>query len=102
MQIEELVAYDRRQYKLHFSCLLVSKCRLNKGTLFILKTFHYVLDCGSLIPINGISNDTRTNYTTVVKVVCEEGYSLRGDDIIVCQYNSTWSSDPVCEMKGRH
>lgn len=58
-------------------------------------------DCGDPSPIHGESNSSDSNYLSVKKIVCHEGYDLIGNDTSVCQYNSKWTSYPECQIKGK-
>ena len=45
-------------------------------------------------PINGGMNGTMYTYNSIVRYFCDDGYTVNGSDVIVCQDNGNWSSTP--------
>ncbi|KAH3718323.1 hypothetical protein DPMN_061126 [Dreissena polymorpha] len=54
------------------------------------------IDCGDPIPDHGTVNTTVTKYGTVVKISCNHGYVLSGENIIKCNADSVWSKSATC------
>ena len=45
-------------------------------------------------PINGGMNGTMYTYNSIIRYFCDDGYTVNGSDVIVCQDNGNWSSTP--------
>ena len=59
-------------------------------------------DCRLLSePTNGFTDNLNVRQETIVIFDCDSGYTLFGDDVLLCQSNATWNStEPTCE-KGK-
>ncbi|WAR23702.1 MLP-like protein [Mya arenaria] len=55
-------------------------------------------DCDDPTPSHGQSSNTDTSHGAETTISCDEGYILSGMSEIVCQYNNTWTSYPVCNI----
>ncbi|XP_052245910.1 IgGFc-binding protein-like [Dreissena polymorpha] len=55
-------------------------------------------DCGDPTPDHGTVNTTVTTYGTVVKISCNNGYVLSGENIIKCNADSDWSASATCNL----
>ncbi|XP_052245904.1 uncharacterized protein LOC127854864 isoform X9 [Dreissena polymorpha] len=55
-------------------------------------------DCGDPTPDHGTVNTTVTTYGTVVKISCNNGYVLSGENIIKCNADSGWSASATCNL----
>ncbi|XP_060586453.1 sushi, von Willebrand factor type A, EGF and pentraxin domain-containing protein 1-like, partial [Ruditapes philippinarum] len=58
-------------------------------------------DCG---PPNNINNSKltgldKTTFNSTFTVECEDGYNLKGESILQCQINGSWTKYPSCEIK---
>jgi CUB/sushi domain-containing protein len=58
-------------------------------------------DCG---PPNNINNINltgldKTTFNSTFTVECEDGYDLKGESILQCQINGSWTKYPSCEIK---
>ncbi|KAH3720518.1 hypothetical protein DPMN_063417 [Dreissena polymorpha] len=58
-------------------------------------------DCGDPTPSHGTVNTTVTTYGTVVKISCNHGYVLSGENIIKCNADSDWSASATCNLYGK-
>ncbi|XP_052245906.1 uncharacterized protein LOC127854864 isoform X11 [Dreissena polymorpha] len=56
------------------------------------------IDCGDPTPDHGTVNTTVTTYGTVVKISCNNGYVLSGENIIKCNADSGWSASATCNL----
>ncbi|WAR24041.1 SVEP1-like protein, partial [Mya arenaria] len=54
-----------------------------------------IVDCGSPVPSGGMANDSSTTYGSVVSITCTSG-EVKGDSVITCQQDGTWSDYPTC------
>ncbi|KAH3869454.1 uncharacterized protein LOC127870354 [Dreissena polymorpha] len=54
------------------------------------------IDCGDPTPEHGTVNTTVTKYGTVVKISCNHGYVLSGENIVKCNADSVWSDSATC------
>ncbi|KAH3818662.1 uncharacterized protein LOC127880759 [Dreissena polymorpha] len=54
------------------------------------------IDCGDPTPDHGTVNTTVTKYGTVVKISCNHGYVLSGENIVKCNADSVWSESATC------
>lgn len=61
--------------------------------------FTCVLDCPILIPpSNGVINTTIESQGIVVGVTCNSGYTLFGNNVMLCQTNANWDTEvPLCK-----
>ncbi|XP_053390249.1 sushi, von Willebrand factor type A, EGF and pentraxin domain-containing protein 1-like, partial [Mercenaria mercenaria] len=57
----------------------------------------HINNCSDPSPEYGIVNSTNIQYGSVVKVTCIPGYKITGRSLILCQANSTWTDNPVCD-----
>ncbi|XP_052775111.1 uncharacterized protein LOC128213450 [Mya arenaria] len=57
-----------------------------------------LIDCDDPTPSHGQSSNTDTSHGAETTISCDEGYILSGMSEIVCQYNNTWTSYPVCNI----
>ncbi|XP_052236237.1 uncharacterized protein LOC127848005 isoform X4 [Dreissena polymorpha] len=56
-----------------------------------------LIDCGDPTPSKGLVNSSKTTVNTVVRVSCENGYTLSGESVITCLRNGTWSGKSICD-----
>ncbi len=73
------------------------------GKLQCLMCFPPAVDCGSLAnPRNGIVIGNST-FGSEVTYVCDQGYTISGNDSRVCQSNGEWNGTaPECEGLSHH
>ncbi len=73
-------------------------------TVFIFHTlcsYSTAVDCGSLTVLNGQVNTTSGNiFESKATYACDDGYTLNGTSIRICQANGTWSLKvPTCDCE---
>lgn len=58
-------------------------------------------DCGSDYSIRNANVDFggKTTINNKVKVICNFGYEMQGDEYITCLSDGTWSNDTSCQLK---
>ncbi|XP_038072987.1 sushi domain-containing protein 2-like [Patiria miniata] len=58
-----------------------------------------IVICGSVAdPTNGRKEVSRGSVGGVASFTCDDGYTLQGENELVCQENGTWSGEvPICE-----
>ncbi|XP_038073805.1 sushi domain-containing protein 2-like [Patiria miniata] len=61
-----------------------------------------IVICGSVAnPANGRKEVSRGSVGGVASFTCDDGYTLQGDNELVCQENGQWSGEvPICEASG--
>lgn len=60
------------------------------------------IDCGTdyFLPNGYVQfHDKKTTYKSTVKVGCNAGYNRKGDDLITCTVNGTWTNETTCHIK---
>ena len=64
----------------------------------------YLTDCNyPLTPIHGstsLKTAGITTYEAIAKVSCNKGYTLEGNDTMVCKADGFWSKHAKCIIKG--
>jgi len=54
--------------------------------------------CPTLQIDNGSINSTETSNGTAVAVMCDEGYTLRGSNVLTCSSVGSWSDTTTCDI----
>ncbi|XP_036447746.1 sushi, von Willebrand factor type A, EGF and pentraxin domain-containing protein 1 isoform X2 [Colossoma macropomum] len=57
-----------------------------------------LIKCPKLVILNGGVNDSRVRINMTVKITCEDGFQLKGAELITCAANRSWApAVPTCE-----
>ncbi|XP_052274481.1 uncharacterized protein LOC127874294 isoform X2 [Dreissena polymorpha] len=56
-----------------------------------------LIDCKDPTPLKGFVNSSETTVNAVVNVSCENGYTLLGASVIICESTGIWSGTPTCD-----